>query len=169
MNAFEEFDPKKFASHLLGLEGLEEILKKVEEENIKIKAESVKNIIKGEFSLLDLYDQYSNARKMGPLDKIASMIPGLPSSGKTKEVIDKQSENIKKFVNVMDSMTKEELEDPKIIDASRIKRIAKGSGQDESIVRELISQYNKTKQIMKMSKNRQFSNLLKRFGINPGI
>ncbi|MDP8012799.1 MAG: signal recognition particle receptor subunit alpha [Nanoarchaeota archaeon] len=168
INAFEEFDPKRFVSQLLGLDNLQELLEKAQEENIKVNEESVKKIVKGEFSLLDMYDQYANAKKMGPLDKVASMIPGLPSSGRTKELMEKQGENIGKFINVMDSMTKEELENPKIIDSKRISRIARGSGQDEAIVRELLSQYNKTKQVMKMSKNRQVSDLLRRFGINLG-
>ncbi|MEM3192286.1 MAG: signal recognition particle receptor subunit alpha [Candidatus Parvarchaeota archaeon] len=166
INEFEEFDPKSFASKLLGLEGLEGILKKAQEEDIKVNEETAKNILKGEFSLLDMYEEYSNTKKMGPLDKLASMIPGLPSSGKSKELIEKQGENLGKFLNIMDSMTKEELENPKLIDAPRIKRISKGSGQSEELVRELLAQYNKTKQIMKMSKNRQVSSLLKRFGVN---
>ncbi|MBE5730087.1 signal recognition particle receptor subunit alpha [Candidatus Parvarchaeota archaeon] len=166
INEFEEFDPKSFASKLLGLEGLEGILKKAQEENIKVNEESAKNILKGEFSLLDMYEEYSSTKKMGPLDKLAEMIPGLPSSGRSKELIERQGENIGKFINIMDSMTKAELENPKTIDANRIKRIAKGSGQSEELVREILTQYNKTKQIMKMSKNRQVSSLMKRFGIN---
>ena len=65
----------------------------------------------------------------------------------------------------MDSMTKEELENPKVIDSGRIRRIAKGSGTSEEIVRELLEQYKKMKTVMKMSNNRQFSGLLRRFGI----
>jgi signal recognition particle subunit SRP54 len=65
----------------------------------------------------------------------------------------------------MDSMTKEELENPKVIDASRISRVAKGSGTSEELVRELLEQYRKMKTVMKMSNNRQFSGLLRRFGI----
>ncbi|MCL5009573.1 MAG: signal recognition particle receptor subunit alpha [Candidatus Parvarchaeota archaeon] len=165
LNEIEEFDPKQFVSKLLGLEGLESLLKKAEEENIKINEESVKNVIKGEFSLMDVYDQYSNTKKLGPLDKIAGMIPGLSSSGKTKELVERQGENLGKFVNIMDSMTKEELEDPKTIDASRVSRIAKGSGQSEELVRELLEQYKKMKTLMKMSNNRQVQNMMKRFGI----
>ncbi len=166
INEFEEFDPKKFVSKLLGLEGLESILKKVEEENIKINEESVKRVVKGEFNLMDVYEQFSSTKKLGPIDKIASSIPGLPSSGKTKEAIERQGENLDKFINIMDSMNKQELEDPKVLDANRIARIARGSGQKEELVRELLEQYRKMKTVMKMSKNRQFSNLLKRFGLN---
>jgi signal recognition particle subunit SRP54 len=165
LNEIEEFEPKQFVSRLLGLEGLESLLKKAEEENIKINEETVKNVIKGEFSLIDIYDEYSNTRKLGPLDKIASLIPGLPSSGKTKELVERQGENIGKFVNVMDSMTKEELENPKTIDASRISRIARGSGQSEEIVRELLEQYKKMKTLMKMSGNKQVQSMMRRFGI----
>ncbi|MCL4399444.1 signal recognition particle receptor subunit alpha [Candidatus Parvarchaeota archaeon] len=161
----EEFDPREFVSRLLGLEGLESILKKAEEENIKINEESVKNVMKGEFSLMDMYEQYSSTKKLGAIDKITSMIPGL-SSSKNRQLVEKQGQNLGRFTTIMDSMTKLELEDPKIINAERIKRIAKGSGQSEELVRELLDQYRKMKTVMKMSKNRQVSNLMKKFGIN---
>lgn len=165
INDFEEFDPKKFVSKLLGLEGLESLLEKAKEENIQVNEESAKRVIKGEFNLMDVYEQYSSAKKMGSPQKIAEMMPGVPSSGKTKELLERQEENIGKFITAMDSMTKKELEDPKVIDASRIRRIAKGSGTSEELVRELLEQYRKMKTVMKMSNNRQFSGLLRRFGI----
>ena len=105
------------------------------------------------------------ALKIGSPKKIAELMPGVPSSGKTKELLDRQEENIGKFINIMDSMTKQELEEPKTIDAKRINRIAKGSGTSEELVRELLEQYRKMKTVMKMSNNRQFSGLLRRFGI----
>ena len=165
INDFEEFDPKKFVSKLLGLEGLESLLEKAKEENIQVNEESAKRVIKGEFNLMDVYEQYSSAKKIGSPQKIAEMMPGVPSSGKTKELLERQEENIGKFITLMDSMTKEELENPKVIDASRINRIAKGSGTSEELVRELLEQYRKMKTVMKMSNNRQFSGLLRRFGI----
>ena len=165
INDFEEFNPKKFVSKLLGLEGLESLLEKAKEENIQVNEESAKRVIKGEFNLMDVYEQYSSAKKIGSPQKIAEMMPGVPSSGRTKELLEKQEENIGKFIILMDSMTKEELENPKVIDASRISRVAKGSGTSEEIVRELLEQYRKMKTVMKMSNNRQFSGLLRRFGI----
>ena len=165
INDFEEFDPKKFVSKLLGLEGLESLLEKAKEENIQVNEESAKRAIKGEFNLMDVYEQYSSAKKIGSPQKIAEMMPGVPSGGRTKELLEKQEENIGKFITLMDSMTKEELENPKVIDASRISRIAKGSGTSEELVRELLEQYRKMKTVMKMSNNRQFSGLLRRFGI----
>jgi signal recognition particle subunit SRP54 len=165
INDFEEFNPKKFVSKLLGLEGIESLLEKAKEENIQVNEESAKRVIKGEFNLMDVYEQYSSAKKMGSPKKIAEMMPGIPSSEKTKELLDRQEENLGKFLNLMDSMTKEELENPKLLDASRIRRIAAGSGTSEELVRELIEQYRKMKTVMKMSNNRQFSGLLRRFGL----
>ncbi|EGD71892.1 MAG: putative signal recognition particle protein SRP54 [Candidatus Parvarchaeum acidophilus ARMAN-5_'5-way FS'] len=165
INDFEEFNPKKFVSKLLGLEGLESLLEKAQEENITVNEESAKRVIKGEFNLLDVYEQYSSAIKIGSPKKIAELMPGVPSSGKTKELLDRQEENIGKFIHIMDSMTKNELEEPKTIDSSRINRIAKGSGTSDELVRELLEQYKKMKTVMKMSNNRQFSGLLRRFGI----
>ncbi|MCL4391308.1 signal recognition particle protein Srp19, partial [Candidatus Parvarchaeota archaeon] len=118
INDFEEFNPKKFVSKLLGLEGIESLLEKAKEENIQVNEESAKRVIKGEFNLMDVYEQYSSAKKMGSPKKIAEMMPGIPSSEKTKELLDRQEENLGKFLNLMDSMTKEELENPKTIDAS---------------------------------------------------
>ncbi len=166
MGEIEEFDPKKFVSKLLGLEGLESLLKKAQEEEVKINEASVKKVIKGEFSLLDMYEQYSSTKKLGPVDKLIGMIPGIPSSGSTKELLERQGQNLGKFTNIMDSMRKDELENPSLINAQRIKRIAKGSGQSEELVRELLDQYRKLKTVMKMSNNRQISNLMKRFGAN---
>lgn len=165
INDFEEFNPKKFVSKLLGLEGIESLLEKAKEENIQVNEESAKRVIKGEFNLMDVYEQYSSAKKMGSPKKIAEMMPGIPSSEKTKELLDRQEENLGKFLNLMDSMTKEELENPKVLDASRIRRIAAGSGTSEELVRELLEQYKKMKTVMKMSNNRQFSGLLRRFGL----
>jgi signal recognition particle subunit SRP54 len=165
LNELEEFDPKKFVSKLLGLDGFEAVLKKAQDENIQVNEESVKKVIKGDFNLMDLYEQYTSTKKLGPINKLASLIPGMPSSGTTKELIEKQGENIGKFTNIMDSMTKEELENPNSITASRMKRIANGSGHSEELVRELIDQYKKIKTVMKMSNNKQVSSLMKRFGI----
>ena len=165
INDFEAFDPKKFVSKLLGLEGLESLLEKAKEENVTVNEESAKRVIKGEFDLMDVYEQYSSANKIGSPQKIAELMPGIPSSGKTKELLERQEENIGKFINIMDSMTKGELEDPKVIDAKRINRIAIGSGTSDDLVRELLEQYRKMKTVMKMSNNRQLSGLLRRFGI----
>ncbi len=165
INELEEFDPKKFVSKLLGLEGLESLLKKAEEENIQVNEESVKKVIKGEFNLMDIYDQYASTKKLGPMDKLASLIPGMPTSGNTKELLEKQGENIGKFTTIMDSMTKQELEEPNTINSARIKRIANGSGQTEELVRELLDQYKKMKTVMKMSNNKQISGLMRRFGV----
>ena len=88
INDFEEFDPKKFVSKLLGLEGLESLLEKAKEENIQVNEESAKRVIKGEFNLMDVYEQYSSAKKIGSTKKITEMMPGVPSSGKTKELLE---------------------------------------------------------------------------------
>ena len=90
--------------------------------------------------------------KMGSLSKIMEMIPGMGQIKMPKDMLQVQEGKLVKWKHAMNSMTKHELEDPEIIDASRIERIAKGSGISTSDIRELIKQYRQGKKMMKMFK-----------------
>jgi signal recognition particle subunit SRP54 len=79
------------------------------------------------------------------------MIPGFGFMKIPKDLVEKQEEKMRKFKVIIQSMTNEERENPEIINASRIKRIAKGSGTSEAEVRELLTQYNQMKKILKMA------------------
>jgi signal recognition particle subunit SRP54 len=89
-------------------------------------------------------------QKMGPLKQIANLIPGFGMMKIPEELLEIQEEKMKAFRYIIDSMTREERRNPEIINASRVKRIAKGSGRSEAEVRELLQQYNKFKKVMKM-------------------
>lgn len=143
----ESYDPKRFVSRLLGLGDLETLLEKAKEADIK--KESVEKIVEGKFNLQDFYEQIEAMQKMGPLGQIAKMVPGL-GAAMPEAMLEKQEEKMKHFKHIMQSMTKIEKENPGIVNASRIKRIAKGSGRPESEVRELLDQYEKMKKMMKM-------------------
>ena len=143
----ESYDPKRFVSRLLGLGDLETLLEKAKE--VDIKKESVEKIVEGRFNLQDFYDQIEAMQKMGPLGQIAKMVPGL-GAAMPEAMMEKQEEKMKRFKHILQSMTKSEKENPGIVNASRIKRIAKGSGRPESEVRELLDQYEKMKKMMKM-------------------
>jgi len=168
----EEFDPKRFVGRLLGMGDLQSLLEKAREVISEEQAEDLsKKLLKGDFNLLDLYNQMEAMNKMGPLNKIMEMIPGFSQIKLPKEALRVQEGKLKKWRFAMDSMTREELEDPEIIDSSRINRISKGSGVSVSDIRDLIKQYKQSKKLVKMFKNeKDMKKMMKKFSGNlPGI
>ncbi|MBW3012617.1 signal recognition particle protein Srp54 [Candidatus Woesearchaeota archaeon] len=164
----EHFVPERFVSRMLGMGDIEGLLEKAREAMDVDQAEDLgKRFLKGEFNLIDLYEQMQAMKKMGPLGKVMDLIPGMGKMKIPKELIDTQEANIKKWKFIMDSCTKEELEDPDIISAERVDRIAKGSGTEVSEVRGMLKQYRQAKKMMKMFKgggNRKMKQALKQFG-----
>jgi len=168
----EHFNPKGFVGRLLGMGDLEALLEKAKEA-IKVEdAEDLgKKFLKGEFNLIDLYEQMSAMKKMGSLKKIVEMIPGFSSLQLPKEMLDVQEGKLDKWKICMQSMSKEELEDPEIITTERIDRISKGSGIPTSTIRELVKQYRQSKKVVKMFKGSKgdMSKMMKKFqGKLPG-
>ena len=161
----EAFSPKGFVGRLLGMGDLEALLEKAKEAIDQKTAEDLgKKMLKGEFNFLDLYEQVQAMKKMGPLSKIAEMIPGFSGMKIPKEMLEGQEGKLKKWRHIFDSCTKAELEDPDIIARERIDRIAKGSGTSVQEVRELLKQYQQSKKIMKMMKGSEDpTKLLKKF------
>jgi len=163
----EQFNPSGFVGRLLGMGDLELLLEKARE---VIKAEDAedlgKRFLKGEFNLIDLYEQMEAMSKMGPLSSIVDMIPGFGQLKLPKEMLQTQEGKLKKWKVAMNSMTKSELEDPEIIESSRIERIAKGSGIPSGEIRELIKQYRQSKKMVKMFKGSRgdMSKMMKKFG-----
>ncbi|MFN4133770.1 MAG: signal recognition particle protein Srp19, partial [Candidatus Hadarchaeales archaeon] len=115
----------------------------------KIKIPEKKDLIAGKLTLRDVYEQLEAVGKMGPLKKIMQMLPGVGVS-LPEDQLKVGEEKLKRFKVIMQSMTKEELDNPKIINASRIRRIAKGSGTSETDVRELLKQYEMMQKLLKM-------------------
>jgi signal recognition particle subunit SRP54 len=149
IDQLEEFDPKKFVSRLLGLGDLETLLKKVQEAATEeIDEKYAEKFITGKFNLKDMYKQLEMVSNMGSLQKIMQMIPGM-GFNIPKDALETSEEKLKDYRIIMDSMTEEELENPKKINYSRIKRISRGSGRDEKDVKELIKQYNMMKKMFK--------------------
>lgn len=149
----EQFRPKNFVGRMLGMGDLESLLEKVQDAVSEDEAKDLqKKLLKGEFSLLDLYEQMQAMRKMGPLNKLVEMIPGFSQIKLPKEVLQVQEGKLEKWKHAMDSMTKRELEDPEQIDGQRIDRINKGSGVSNTEIRELLKQYRTGKKMVKMFK-----------------
>ena len=147
----EEFKPEGFVGRLLGMGDLEALLEKTKEVVSEEEAKDLsKKFLKGDFNLVDLYEQMQAMSKMGPLTKVMEMIPGMSSM--PKDMVQGQEEKVKNWKFLMQSMTKEELEDPSLMNSSRVQRIAEGSGKSTKDVRELLKQYKQSKKMMKMMK-----------------
>jgi len=168
----EVFHPQRFVGRLIGMGDIESLLEKAHEVISEEKAEDMKEkFLKGEFNLVDLYDQMKTLKKMGSFQKIMGMIPGMSSLKMPKEALDVQEGKLEKWKFALDSMTQEELENPDIIAVPRIERIARGSGLAVSEIREMLKQYRQSKKMMKMFKGEQDMNKLmkKMKGRMPGM
>jgi signal recognition particle subunit SRP54 len=168
IDELEVFNPPGFVSRLLGMGDIEALLEKTKGVITEEEAADLgKRLLKGEFNLIDLYEQMSAMKKMGPLSKIVDMIPGFGQLKMPEGMLQVQEEKLEKWRYIMNSCTKEELEDPEIITGTRAERIARGSGTSISEVRDLIKQYRQAKKLMKMMKGKP-DKMMKRFKF-PGM
>ena len=150
----ETFDPESFLSRLLGMGDLKTLMEKIHSVVDKDKIEEQQKKLKeGKFTLKDFQSQLDSMESIGSFDKILSLIPGL---GNTKEKVSEQQmetqqNKIKHWKHAINSMTKEELENPHLIEkeTSRIQRISKGSGTSTSDIRAMLKQYNMLMEMMK--------------------
>ncbi|MGD9382031.1 MAG: signal recognition particle protein Srp19, partial [Candidatus Thorarchaeota archaeon] len=163
MDAVEPFSPTKFAGRLLGMSDIKGLIEKVREAQIEVDEDATMRFMKGQFSLNDMMAQLKQLKKMGPIGKVMEML-GLQYK-LPDDIAQIQEENMKKWEVIMSSMTKDELDNPKVIKSSRIQRIAKGSGTEARDVRELLKQHQQMQKMMKqMGKQRRG-----RRGGMPGI
>lgn len=150
---FEEFKPEGFVGRLLGMGDLEALLEKTKEAISEEEAQDMsRKLLKGDFNLIDLHEQMSAMKKLGPLTKVMDMIPGMGGLNIPKDMIKNQEGKIEKWKYLMDSMTKEELEDPELITNTRVERISKGSGISSAELRGMLKQYRQSKKMMKLLK-----------------
>jgi signal recognition particle subunit SRP54 len=108
----------------------------------------MKNMMSGKFTLMDMKNQFEMMNNMGPMQQVLNMIPGMGNKI-SKEASKMTEDKIESYKIMMSSMTEEEMLNPKIIKQSRVQRIARGSGVDETEVKELLKYYNNTKKTMK--------------------
>ncbi|MEK6968990.1 MAG: signal recognition particle receptor subunit alpha [Nanoarchaeota archaeon] len=162
----EIFHPQRFVGRLIGMGDLESLLEKAKEAISEEEAKDLQEkFLQGDFNLVDLYQQMSSLKKMGSFQKIMEMMPGMGSLKLPKEMLDVQEGKLEHWKYAMDSMTKAELEDPEIITADRIDRIAAGSGLKIGEVRELLKQYRQSKKLMKMFKGEgDINKMMKKMG-----
>ena len=160
----EPFDTSRFISRLLGMGDLQSLMERAKEINVdEAKAEKM---LKGRFTLKDFYEQLESMTKLGPLKQIMQMLPGMGIGIKmTDSDYEMTTEKINGFKVIMSSMSEDELMNPKIINAGRIKRVAIGSGSSIEEVRGLLKYYRMTQKAMKGLSGRQnISRLMKKFG-----
>ncbi|TCK04517.1 signal recognition particle protein [Phorcysia thermohydrogeniphila] len=154
---FEPFHPDRVASRILGMGDIVSLVEKAQEVIDEKKALSLQEkILSGEFTLEDFREQLRMIRKLGPLHQILSMIPGLGSQKMLKQlqqVIDEKK--LKRIEAIIDSMTPEERRNHAIINASRKRRIARGSGTTVKEVDELLRQFAQAKMAMKQMRKMQ--------------
>jgi signal recognition particle subunit SRP54 len=149
----EQFVPSNFVGRILGIGDVASLVEKVREAEIKIPEKKARAILEGRFNLKDMYDQLEAVRRMGPLKKVLGMLPG--GANVPDDAMENAEEKMDAWRVMIQSMTKGEVEEPKIIDSSRARRIARGSGRTEREVKELVNQYSMMKKMMKSMKRRQ--------------
>ena len=148
----EQFIPSNFVGRLLGMGDIKALVEKVREAEVVIPEKKARAFLEGKFTLKDMYDQMVAVRKMGPLKKLMGMIPGgmnLPD-----DAMETAERKLDSWRVIIQSMTRNEIEDPKLIDSSRARRIARGSGTSDKEVKEMINQYFMMKKMMKSMKRR---------------
>jgi len=144
----EPFVPSRFVGRLLGMGDLQSLIEKVREAEVKVPEKKMKAILSGKFTLNDMYEQFEAMKGMGSFRRLLKLIPGM-SYNIPENMMEMAEDRLKKWRFIMQSMTPEEREDPKTFNSSRIHRVARGSGTSDKEVKELLTQYNMTKRMMK--------------------
>jgi signal recognition particle subunit SRP54 len=148
VDALEPFDPARMVSRILGMGDVLGLIAMAEESVDREKAEDLaRKLRRADFTLEDYRDQMKQLRKMGPLDQVLSMIPGV---GSLKGVdVDRGEHELRRTIAIIDSMTPQERRDPSVINGSRRKRIAKGSGSSVEDVNRLLKQFAQARKLVK--------------------
>ncbi|MDK7138235.1 signal recognition particle protein [Corynebacterium simulans] len=157
---FDVFHPERMASRILGMGDLLSLIEQAEATLDHQKAEeAAAKLGTGELTLNDFLDQMLMIRRMGPIGNLLKMMPGGKQMNKMADMVDeKQLDRIQAIIR---GMTPQERENPKILNASRRKRIANGSGVSVSEVNQLIERFNEAKKMM--------SKMAGQFGMGPGM
>ncbi|MGQ9768469.1 MAG: signal recognition particle protein, partial [Anaerolineae bacterium] len=145
----EVFHPDRLATRILGMGDMLTLIEKASETVDRAEAEKMgRRLAKGEFNLEDFLKQLQQLKKMGPLTQLLEMIPGMSrmTQGLAPEVTDQQLRRIEAIIN---SMTLAERRDPRILNASRKRRVARGSGTTVPEINDLLNQFRQMQRMMK--------------------
>ena len=162
-DALEPFHPERMASRILGMGDMLSLIEKAQESYDEEKAAKLeKKLRKNEFTLEDFLDQMGEVQKMGGIGKMLEMLPGMNSKSVSDDEIEKSEREFRQMEAIICSMTLEERRNPSLLNASRRKRIAAGSGQPVSKINSLIKKYEDAKKLMKQFSNPNFMKKNKR-------
>jgi signal recognition particle subunit SRP54 len=164
MDALEQFHPDRMASRILGMGDIVSFVEKAQQSfDQKQAAKLQEKIVKAQFTLQDFYEQLQQIKKMGSMSQVMSMIPGANKLGNVNDIDDKELKYVEAIIL---SMTKEERDNPNIINGSRRKRIAKGSGTTIQEVNKLLNQFGEMQKMMRnFSKGKSIAKVMgQRFG-----
>lgn len=150
----EAFVPSRFVGRLLGMGDLETLLDKVKEAEITVPEKKAKAIMSGKFTLTDMYEQFEAMKGMGTFKKLFKMIPGM-SYKIPDDMLNMAEGRLEKWRVLIQSMTPQERDNPKIFNSSRMKRVARGSGTSEKDVKELLKQYIMMRRMLKTMRRRK--------------
>lgn len=159
----EEFSPTSFVGRILGMGDIRAILEMAKGLELQADENQARRLLSGKMTIEDFYAQMENVGRMG-IRNVIDNLPGM--SGMVKEdQLDALERKMEKWRFIIQSMTKDEKKNPEIVNESRRKRIARGSGLTEHEVKELVKQYSSSKTLMKQTKGRQMQGMLRKFGI----
>ncbi len=148
LDAIEPFHPDRMASRILGMGDVLSLIEKAEQAYDEKKAQELeKKIRESTFTLDDYLEQFAQLKGMGSLEQLAGMIPGMKPGAMKDAKIDENA--LARTEAIIKSMTRYEREKPEVLNASRKKRIAKGSGTTVEEVNRLLKQFNQTRELMK--------------------
>ena len=158
-DAIDVFHPSRMADRILGMGDIVSLVEKAQEQFDAQEAQKLqKKIAKNQFNFNDFLTQINQIKKMGNFKDLASMIPGM---GKALRNLDMDDDAFKSIEAIIYSMTPEERDNPKLLNGSRRKRIAEGSGTNIQEVNRLLKQFQETRKLMKMMSSGKGKNLSK--------
>ena len=160
INDLESFDPESFLSRMLGMGDLKSLLEKIHSVTDEKQQEKIqKRLQEGKLTLDDVVEQVKSMNSLGGFSKLKSMIPGMNNAKIPDDLLGTQEEKIKKWEHIIKSMTTEERQNPELIQkqTTRIGRIAKGAGVNNSDVRSLLKQYDMLSAMVKESSGMDMS------------
>ena len=159
MEALDVFHPTRIADRILGMGDVVSLVEKAQEQFDEAQARELKKkLAKDQFTLWDFYNQIQQIKKMGNIKDLASMIPGV---GKALKDVDMDNDSFKGIEAIILSMTPKEREHPEIINGSRRKRIADGSGTSLPEVNKLLKQFEGTRKMMKTVMGANMGNMMR--------
>lgn len=167
LSEIDIFNPERVAGRILGMGDIVALVEKAREEIDHAEAEKMAiKVQKGNFDLTDLYKQIKSIEKMGGFSSMMGLIPGLSKFKDKVEEANIDNKALKRQLAIIDSMTKQERKFPKVLNASRKRRVANGSGTSVQEINQLLKQFEQMKNAMKKFKG---MGMFKKMGMMKGL